>query len=201
MAIKVAAKPSPSKGKGAKAASSKSKPASTRKKAASDTSDTLARGKAKQQSGSSDARPKGGAAPALTEQDVPRVIEHLRASGGIKTVAAQRLNISRRTLYRFLDAHPEIEEELTEIVNEIGDVVEAQIIKAINAGDMQTVRWYAELKLKDRGYVRRVENVGKNGGPMEVVEKTDLSEYTDEEVAIMAAAARRRKESQASNQG
>ncbi|PWJ81506.1 regulatory Fis family protein [Pseudaminobacter salicylatoxidans] len=139
--------------------------------------------------------------PAFTEKDIPRIIEQLRLSGGIKTVAAQRLNVHRKTLHRFLEDHPEVTEALRDIDAEIADVAEAQVVKAINAGDMQTVRWFLELKAKDRGYVRRVENVGKNGGPMEVVEKTDLSAYTDEEVAIMAAAARRRKESQASNQG
>ena len=147
------------------------------------------------------AKGKGGNPPAFTAKDIPLVIEHLRAAGGIKTIAAQRLKIGRSTLYRFIEAHPEIVEEITEIEASILDVAEAQVVKALNAGDMPTVRWFLETKGKDLGYTRRVENTGKGGGPMEVQQKADLADYTDEEVAIMAAAARRRKESQASNQG
>lgn len=148
-----------------------------------------------------EAKSRGGNPPKLTETDIPRVIEVLRASGGLKTIAAQRLNVGRTTLYAFLDKHTEVEDALKDIDAEIGDLVEAGLLQLVRAGDPQTLRWYAELKLKDRGYVRRVENTGKGGGPVEVQQKADLADYTDEEVAIMAAAARRRKESRASNQG
>lgn len=134
---------------------------------------------------------KGGTPPKLT--DVGKVIEILRALGGIKAAAAQQLNVSRTTLYKFIDEHPEVVEALVEIDSEIGDVAEAQVVKAINAGDMQTVRWYLETKGKDRGYARRVENTGKGGGPMEVREKADLSKLSDEELEILARAAAQRE--------
>lgn len=128
---------------------------------------------------------KGGATPKLS--DVGLVIEVLRASGGIKAVAAQRLKVSRTTLYKYIEENPEIGDALREIDGELGDIAEAKIVSAIRAGDMQTVRWYAEMKMKDRGYVRRVENVGKDGGPIETQQKQDLSGYTDEELQKMLA--------------
>lgn len=137
---------------------------------------------------------KGGNPPKLT--DPARVIEVLRASGGIRSVAAQHLNVGRTTLYAFLEKHPEVEAALEEIDEDVKDLVDTQILKAIRSGDMQTCRWFAEMKMKERGYVRRVENVGKDGGPIQHAQKMDLSNLTDEEIEIMLKAAERR-ESQA----
>lgn len=135
----------------------------------------------------------GGPTPKLQLVGVAKVIEVLRASGGIKAVAADHLNVSRTTLYKFIDEHPEVEEALVEIDGEIGDIAEAKVVTAIKAGDMQTVRWYLEMKGKERGYVRRVENTGKNGGPIETREKMDLSGLSDEELEILKKAATRRE--------
>lgn len=111
---------------------------------------------------------KGGKAPSLTEKDFPRVIEALRASGGIKTEAAAMLKVARSTLYLFLEEHPEIQQAAAEIGEELLDLAEGQVAAAVRSGDMPTVRWFLELKGKDRGYVRRVENTGKDGGPVEI---------------------------------
>lgn len=136
---------------------------------------------------------KGGASPKLTERDVARVIAMLRQCGGIKTVAAEKLNVGRTTLYAFLSEHPEIQEADSEIADELLDVAEGQVVIALRSGDLQTVRWYLELKGKERGYVRRVETTGKNGGPVETQQKLDLSKLTDEELEIMWRAAQARE--------
>jgi hypothetical protein len=144
-------------------------------------------------------RPQGGGSqPKLTERDVPRVIAMLRQCGGIKTVAAEKLNISRTTLYAFLSEHPEIQQADSEIADELLDVAEGQVVIALRSGDLQTVRWYLELKGKDRGYVRRVEQTGKNGGPVETRQKPDLSGYSDEEIAQMLAIEEAREKREAS---
>lgn len=123
-----------------------------------------------------------------------KIEEAIRASGGIKTIAAHMLNISRSTLYRHLAKHPRLADVCDEVESELCDLAEAEIIKAIRAGDMPTVRWYLETKGRDRGYSRRVENTGPNGGAMQVVKKTpDLSDYSEEELEIMLRAAERRE--------
>ncbi len=138
---------------------------------------------------------RGGASPKLTERDIPRVIAMLRNTGGIKTVAAEKLNVGRTTLYAFLEKHPEIQEADSEIADELLDVAEGQVVIALRSGDMQTVRWYLELKGKERGYVRRVETTGKNGGPVEHSQKLDLSNCSDEELEILLRAAEKRESS------
>ena len=136
---------------------------------------------------------KGGNPPKLTEADIARVIEVMRACGGIKTAAAERLNVGRTTLYAFLKEHPAVQEAVDEIDEDIKDLTELKIIQAIRAGEMNTVRWFAEMKMKDRGYVRRVETTGKDGGPVETQQKLDLSKLTDEELEILTKAAERRE--------
>lgn len=143
-------------------------------------------------------RPQGGGSqPKLTERDIPRVIAMLRNCGGIKTVTAEKLNVSRTTLYAFLSEHPEIQAADSEIADELLDVAEGQVVIALRSGDMQTVRWYLELKGKERGYVRRVETTGKNGGPVETQERANPKDYTDEELDVLIAAAQRRKAAEA----
>lgn len=125
--------------------------------------------------------------------DPARVIAILRHCAGIKSAAAEKLNVSRQTLYTFLEEHPEVQDELDSVDEELKDIAEAAIVKALQASDMQTVRWYMELKGKDRGYVRRVENTGKDGGAIETVTKPDLTGFTDEELDILIAAQKRRE--------
>ncbi|OHV67905.1 hypothetical protein LCM4576_23600 [Mesorhizobium sp. LCM 4576] len=128
---------------------------------------------------------KGGTLPKLTNQDAARVVEALRAHAGIKTAAAAALKVGKTTLYAFLKAHPDVMEAAADVDEEILDLAESEVAKAIRAGDMATVRWFLELKGKDRGYVRRVENTGKDGGPIQTRQKPDLSEISDEELEIL----------------
>lgn len=175
----------------------KKKPARGKKKPASKASPPVARKPAPKPEPTQQPRPaegnRGGASPKLTERDVPRVIAMLRQCGGIKTVAAEKLNVGRTTLYAFLNEHPEIQEADSEIADELLDVAEGQVVIALRSGDLQTVRWYLELKGKDRGYVRRVETTGKNGGPVETRQKPDLANMSDEELEILLRAAEKRE--------
>lgn len=127
---------------------------------------------------------------------VQRVVEALQAGAGLKTQAAAILKCDRSTLYSFMREHPEVQAALDEIEEQLKDIAEGQIVKAIQSGDMQTVRWWTELKAKDRGYNRRLEVGGPNGGPIETRQATDLSGFSEEELEILARGAARR-ESQA----
>ncbi|MEQ8448237.1 MAG: hypothetical protein RIB97_00985 [Nitratireductor sp.] len=113
---------------------------------------------------------KRGRKPKLS---IARVKTALEQAGGIRTIAASLLNCHRSTLHTYLTRHPTLLVFADEIEETIKDIAEAEVIKAIRAGDMQTARWYLELKGKDRGYVRRIENVGKDGGALQVAPASD----------------------------
>lgn len=116
---------------------------------------------------------------------ISRVKAAMQAAAGIRTVAARNLAVDRSTLFRFIQRHPGLAEELQDIDEELLDLAEGKVLQLIRAGDGPTVRWYLECKGKDRGYSRRVENVGKDGGPIETVTKLDLSALTDVELRQM----------------
>jgi hypothetical protein len=86
-----------------------------------------------------------------------QVLTAIRGSSGIKTVIAQTLNVSRPTVDKYLLKFAQAQKEYEAEVNRMGDVVESVIITAINRGDLETAKWYASKKLKDRGYVDRQE--------------------------------------------
>lgn len=133
---------------------------------------------------------KRGRRPKLT---IARAKEALEQAGAIRTIAAQKLNVHRSTLHAFLVRHPALQAFADDLEEALKDIAEARVIQAIRAGDMPTVRWYMELKGKDRGYVRRVESTGPGGRPMEHTQKIDLSEMSDEELEILMRAAERRE--------
>ncbi|UVK37390.1 hypothetical protein LHFGNBLO_004416 [Mesorhizobium sp. AR10] len=133
---------------------------------------------------------KRGRRPKLT---IARAKQALEQAGGIRTIAAEKLAVHRSTLHTFLVRHPALQAFADEVEEVLKDVAETRIIQAIRAGEMSTVRWYAEMKMKDRGYVRRVEQTGAGGGPVEHTQKMDLSVLTDEELEILLRAAERRE--------
>lgn len=139
---------------------------------------------------------KRGRKPKLT---VKRVEDALRQTGAIIAAAARMLNVSRTTLYAFLQRHTKIAALALDIEEELKDLAEGKVLQAIRAGDMQTVRWYLEMKAKDRGYDRRVEIVGKDGGPLETRIAPDLSGCTEEELEILLRAAERREAADKAN--
>ena len=131
---------------------------------------------------------KRGRRPKLS---VARAKQALEQAGAIRTIAAKKLAVHRSTLCSFMNKHPSLQAFANEIEEDLKDDAENQVVLAIRAGDMPTVRWYLETKGKDRGYVRRVESTGADGGPIETLPKMDLSVLTDEELEIMLLAAER----------
>lgn len=98
---------------------------------------------------------------------VKKVAEALMKHHGVLSQAAEACGCSRRALYVFIEKNPELEEVRAEARDGIMDVAENHIHTAVKIGDMKTVRWFAERMGKDRGYVTRVEETGKDGAPME----------------------------------
>lgn len=81
--------------------------------------------------------------------------------------AAEACDVSRRAFYAFVDKYPELEEVREEAKNILLDVAENNVTKDILRGEMKTTRWFLERMGKDRGYVTRVEETGKDGAPVQ----------------------------------
>lgn len=66
--------------------------------------------------------------------------------------AARDCGISRQAMRERVQRNPALQAFMVEIQTATADFVESEIMKAISAGDMATARWFADRKMRDRGY-------------------------------------------------
>lgn len=118
----------------------------------------------------------------MAKLSVSKVEKALREHNGIILYAAQACGVHRHTMRKFIDDHPELEEVRQQADEELLDVAESHIATNLKSGEMKTVRWYAERKGKNRGYVTRVEETGKDGEPLQfgTIERTVVDPTGDE---------------------
>lgn len=105
--------------------------------------------------------------PGRRKLTVKKATEALRQERGVVKYAAKALGVHRWTLHKFIQEHPELNEVRDEALNEFLDDCEHKVIGAVDAGDMQTVRWALERLGKGRGYSTRVESTGADGEPLQ----------------------------------
>lgn len=113
---------------------------------------------------------------------VKKVAEALMRHHGILSKAAEACGTTRPAIYRFIEKHPELEEVREEATSTLLDVAEGHVASEVNRGEMKTTRWFLERKGKDRGYVTRVEETGKDGEPLQfgTIERTVVDPTGDE---------------------
>lgn len=83
---------------------------------------------------------------------VEKFIEAVRGSGGIKLAIARALGCNRNTIDHYLRRFVSAREAYDQEVQTLGDQAESVVINAIRRGDIDTAKWYARVKLRDRGY-------------------------------------------------
>lgn len=87
--------------------------------------------------------------PGLT---IKRVEAALRASSGIKALAADVLEVPRSQIVRFCEKHPRLEAVIAEEAEAVTDLAEAKLIEKIRAGDASAIRYYLDNRGGARGY-------------------------------------------------
>lgn len=95
-----------------------------------------------------------------------QVIDALIASG-TKSGAATILGCARNTITSYCDEDPEIENAMNEAKEIFVDVAETKLMANVKKGNQTAINFVLGTLGKDRGYVKRVENTGKNGAPIE----------------------------------
>ena len=99
---------------------------------------------------------ESGEAPNAIYSDA-EIIDALRQTGGLLAPAAKLLGCDRATLRRRKKSSETIRLALVEIEETTLDVAEAQLFKAIKAGDMRAISFYLRTKGKARGYTMKIE--------------------------------------------
>jgi predicted DNA-binding protein YlxM (UPF0122 family) len=65
--------------------------------------------------------------------------ESLKGSGGNITLLAERLQVTRKAVYEFINKHEDIQEELESEKWKIQETAEVMLRKKISEGDMQAI--------------------------------------------------------------
>jgi len=98
----------------------------------------------------------------------PQIIKAIKDARGMVYVAARALNVSNDTLYRWKRTYPAIEAAIFEARGHFIDKCEHALEDAVDRGEGWAVCFALKCLGKDRGYVERVELVGKDGGPVTI---------------------------------
>lgn len=116
------------------------------------------------------------------------IIDAITECGGVISLVANKLGCSRKNIYDRVNNDEDIKAALEDIVNRTGDAAENIILNAMTTGvvyrpvkneksgetemkpfyievkdQVKAAQWYAERKLKNRGYTTRHEHTGKDG--------------------------------------
>lgn len=124
---------------------------------------------------------------AVERFTVDQVIESLRLTKGLMTLAAERLGCTYEALWHYSKRHPEIAEALKTEREKVTDVAELQLYNKITNGEEWAVKFYLRTQGKGRGYVERKELTGPDNGPIqtETTHRIDLSNLSLEEVEAL----------------
>ena len=108
------------------------------------------------------ARPNGHTAEEIADA--------IRKANGMVSLAARDLGVSRMTVYRYIDRYATVKEALTDAREQLLDMTESELFKAIKAGNVTAIMFALKTIGKDRGYVERsqIEHSGADGDDITV---------------------------------
>lgn len=95
-----------------------------------------------------------------------KVIAAIENSGGIVSNIARNADVSRTAIYKFLKKYPDLVDLIQEEKDQVSDMAENQLIVAIQNGEPWGVKYWLSTQVKSR-FSYRLENTGKDGGPIE----------------------------------
>lgn len=90
--------------------------------------------------------------PPHERYTVDQVRTALELTGGLFTLAANKLGCAYNTVKNYVERYPELQEFLDEIEEFHLDIAEAEQIKAMRDGNLQAVQFYLRCKGGRRGY-------------------------------------------------
>ncbi|MDD5501608.1 MAG: hypothetical protein PHH57_08045 [Candidatus Omnitrophica bacterium] len=106
--------------------------------------------------------------PKKRDNTAARIIKALEETQGLLTAAAKRAGVSYSTIKRYVADYPSVAQAKEEAQERLLDFAEGKLYQKIKDGDTASLIFYLKTQGKKRGYVERVENTGKDGGPIEI---------------------------------
>lgn len=104
-----------------------------------------------------------GSKPRYTAQ---QVIDTLRNTHGLVYLAAKYLRCDPETIHNYCKRYPDVRAAKEAARGELVDVAEAKLWEAVHRGEPWALALVLKTLGRDRGYVDRIEQTGKDGGPI-----------------------------------
>lgn len=92
-----------------------------------------------------------------TNKNKIRMLEELKRSMGIVSLACDKANLSRTQFYKWLKDDDDFRQKYEEIEERQIDFVESRLFQNIKNGDATSIIFYLKTKGKKRGYQEKTE--------------------------------------------
>lgn len=100
------------------------------------------------------------------EHTAERIIEAIRKSQGLLTLASKSSGIGYRTIVQYVADFPSVKEAAIEARERMIDFAESKLYQNIKSGDNTAIIFYLKTQAKHRGYIERAEVSGIGGEPI-----------------------------------
>ena len=92
-----------------------------------------------------------------------RFMKACKGSGGIISIIAKKLDVTRQSVYDFMQREPGSKKYLDEAKEAIIDMAESKLINSMNNNDLESIKWYLSRIGRHRGYIANpeVQVIGK----------------------------------------
>lgn len=108
-----------------------------------------------------------------------QVIAALQETKGMVFLAAKRLGCTPETLQRYCKRYPTVQAAKDAERGEMVDTAELKLWQSIQNGEAWGIAYCLSRLGKDRGYVERTEQTGKDGAPLNEVIHVVMSKQED----------------------
>jgi hypothetical protein len=108
-----------------------------------------------------------------------QVIAALQETKGMMFLAAKRLGCSHETIRRYCLRYPTVQAAKDAERGEMIDTAELKLWQSIQNGEAWGITLALKTIGKDRGYVERTEQTGRDGAPLNEVVKVVMSKQED----------------------
>jgi len=100
------------------------------------------------------------------EHTAERIIQAIRKSQGLLTLASKSSGIGYRTIVQYVADFPSVKEAAIEAKEHMIDFAESKLYQNIQSGDNTAIIFYLKTQAKHRGYIERAEVSGIGGEPI-----------------------------------
>ena len=107
----------------------------------------------------------------MTDQEIEAALAY---TGGLVSTAAKRLGVTRQAVQFRLAGNPDLRDFLEEVREANLDFAEERLLDRIRDGHPQCIIFFLRTLGKNRGYVERLEQTGKDGRELVAQKAIDL---------------------------